>query len=41
MAKADSSEITILPKAIPSAMIIELSIIIATGAFTPATSALR
>ena len=41
MAKAESSEITILPKAIPSAMKSEFSIISATGALMPDTSALR
>ncbi len=39
MAKADSSEMTILPMAMPIAMTKELNSIRATGALTPATSA--
>ena len=39
MAKAEISEIAILPKAIPSAITIEFRSISATGAFSPAVSA--
>ena len=41
MAKADRSEITILPSEIPSAMTAELTSIRHTGALTPEKSASR